>query len=102
MHYQKVCIIGYSMYYMKLIVSSQLQTKEGIKSCLLFSLPAHLLKMALVFVQSLYEVECTLCTYNHTVLFKNTTHFYHLLESWRHHFWFILTLNLLNFPPALA
>src|SRR5258708_36855097 len=102
MNYQKVCIIGYGMYYMKLIVSSRLQTKEGIKSCLLFSLPAHLLKMALVFAQSLYELERTLCTYNHTVLFKNTTHFYHLLERWRHHFRFIIRVNLLKVPSSRA
>jgi len=78
------------MYYMKLVVSS----------CLLLSLAAHLLKMALVLVQSLYELERTLCTYSHTMLLKNATHFITSLRGGGLTSGSSSEFNLLNVPSS--
>src|SRR5258706_6134047 len=78
-------------------VLSRLQIEEGIESCLICSLCAHPLEVASVSEHRLYKLELTLCTYDHTVLLKNSTHFYHLLERWWHHFGIIRAgVNLLN------
>jgi hypothetical protein len=39
------------------LTKNRLQMKEVIQCCLLFSLPAHPLEMALVLAQSLYEAQ---------------------------------------------
>ncbi len=63
-------------------VLSQLEIKEHIH-CGLFRLPsAHPLKMALVSVCSLYDLECTLCTYKHTFFLKHPTPFYDMFHIW--------------------
>src|SRR5258706_10327670 len=52
-----------------------------------------------VMAQRLYDLERALCTYDHTVLLNNPTHYCHLLERWRRRFGiFIIRVNLLNLP----
>ena len=66
------------------LTKNQLKIKEVIQSGLPFPCAAHLLEMASVLVQGLYNLKCTLCTYHQTVLLDSPTHSYHLFE--RHHF----------------
>ena len=62
------------------LTKNQLKVKKVIQCCLFSSLPAHLREMGPVLVWSLYELNCSFCTYGHTVLLHNLPHFYDLLE----------------------
>ena len=73
MHYQIQCV--FQEINVAKLTKNQLKMKEVIQCCLSFSLAAHLLEMGPVLAWSLYELKCSLCTYNHTVLLYNMAHF---------------------------